>query len=74
MGIETLRPLLVSAAEAARMLGVGHSLFYEMGADGRLGPMPIRFGRKCLWRTDELRQWCEDGCPPRCKWQGGAGQ
>jgi len=67
----TLEPLLVDVAGAARMLSIGHSLLYEMASDGRLGPMAIPFGRKKLYRIDELRRWVQEGCKPRSQWLGG---
>jgi len=65
----TVEKLLVDVTEAARMLGIGRTLLYEMLVDGRLGPIPITFGRKKLWRTEELRHWVEAACPGREKWQ-----
>lgn len=63
-------PLLCSALEAAKMLGIGKSLFYEMNSDGRLGPAPIRFGKRTLWRIDELTDWIRDGgAVSREEWQ-----
>jgi predicted DNA-binding transcriptional regulator AlpA len=45
--------LLVSAAGAAALIGVGRSHFYAMHSSGRLGPMPVRLGRRTLWRRDD---------------------
>jgi excisionase family DNA binding protein len=64
----SLEPLLVGAAEAANLLGIGRSLFYQMSATGQLGPMPIRFGKRRLWRFSELKAWVEAGCPKREVW------
>ena len=64
----SLEPLLVPASEAARLLSVGRSLFYQMHSKGTLGPMAVRFGRKTLWRVDELRAWTEHSCPGRDEW------
>jgi len=60
--------LLVNANGAAGMLGIGRSLLYQMASDGRLGPMPIAFGRKTLYRVEELRAWTAANCPPRNLW------
>jgi len=63
-------PLLVDAAESARLLGISRALLYSMAADGRLGPMSVAFGRRRLWITDELRRWVlhDPPCPPRAEW------
>ena len=62
------QPLLLSADEGARLVGVGRSLWWSMHSSVRLGPLPIKLGRRTLWRRDELTQWVEAGCPARVKW------
>ncbi len=66
MAVES--PLLLSAEDAADLLGIGRSHFYALHSSGRLGPQPVRLGRRTLWRADELRAWCEEDCPPRVRW------
>lgn len=61
-------PLLVNAREAARMLSLGKTKFYELHVSGRL-PMPVRFGRAVRWRADELAAWVRSGCPERQRWE-----
>ncbi len=60
--------LLVSLDEAARLLGIGKTTFYQLCSSGRIGPMAIKFGRRSLFRLDELREWVAVDCPPRVKW------
>jgi len=60
--------LLLSFAEAARILGVSRSFLYEMNASGQLGPLPVTFGRKTLFAAQELAAWVAAGCPGRTKW------
>jgi len=64
----TSEPLLVGAAEAAELLGIGRSLFYELNSTGQLGPKCIRFGRRRLWKFAELKSWVEANCPSRERW------
>ena len=63
-----VEPLLIGAQDAAELLGMGRTCFYAMESSGRIGPLPIRFGRKVLWRRGELERWVESGCPPRARW------
>ena len=64
-----IEPFLVDADAAAELLSVGKSLFYEMGATGRLGPMPISLtSKKKVWLRKELECWCDRRCPPRDEW------
>ena len=61
----TPESLLVSAREAAELLGVGKSLLYQMASDGRLGPVPI-LGSK--YSRQELIDWVHKRCPAREQW------
>lgn len=65
---ETFAPLLVDAAGAARLLGIGKSLFYQMASTGRLGPMPVEFHSKKLWSVEEIQDWIRAQCPCRDEW------
>jgi predicted DNA-binding transcriptional regulator AlpA len=31
-------------------------------------PLPVRLGRRTLWRAEELAEWCRAGCPSRDRW------
>jgi len=66
---QTIEPLLVSPSEAARLLGISRSLLYQFISDGRFGIVPISFGRKRLYRVQELREYVQAGCPQAEKWQ-----
>ena len=66
---QTIEPLMANSSAAARLLGgISKSFFYQLHSTGQLGPMPIAFGRKKLWRVDELRCWVKNGCPNREVW------
>ena len=58
LGGHMIEPLLVNSAEAARLLGIGKSLFYEQISVGRIFS-PIRINSKSLWSVEKLRQWVE---------------
>jgi excisionase family DNA binding protein len=60
-------PLLLDAKQAAAMLGIGRTHLYALHSSGRL-PLPLRLGRRTLWRADELKNWVSAGCPSRQKW------
>ena len=61
--------LLLSAQDAAKLLGIGRSHFYGLHSSGRLGPLPVKLGRRALWNRKELEAWVEAGCPTREQWQ-----
>ncbi len=63
-----ITPELLSLDQVAALLGVGPTLIKSMHADGRLGPQPVRLGRRRLWRRRELEAWIASGLPPRVKW------
>ena len=66
--LKHIEPLLVGAVGAAKLVGVGKSLFYEMASTGRLGPMPIMFNSKKMYSVIELREWVLHKCPLREQW------
>ena len=63
-----MESLLLSAEESAKLLGIGRTLFYSMHSSGRLGPMPIKLGRRSLWNRKEIEEWAGLGCPARRQW------
>jgi excisionase family DNA binding protein len=65
----TIESLLLSAENAAEMLSIGRTLFYAMHSSGRLGPLPVKLGRRTLWNRQELESWVKAGCPVRKLWQ-----
>lgn len=64
-----MESLLLSAEDSAELLGIGRTLFYSMHSSGRLGPLPVKLGRRSLWNRKELETWVGAGCPARQQWQ-----
>lgn len=62
-------PLGLSAADAAKLLGISGSHFHEMRKDGRLGPDAKRLGRCRRYDREELLSWWRAGCPSRDRWR-----
>ena len=62
-------PLLLSAEDAATLLGISRSLFYSLHSAGKVGPLPIRLNRRTLWSRKELELWVDNDCPTRPQWQ-----
>jgi len=61
-------PLLVDARDAARLLGIGRTLFLQLDNSGRLGPLGLKLGKRRLWSVEELRAWVQAGAPRREIW------
>ncbi len=59
-----IEPLLISAEDAARLIGVSRSKWYQLYDEGRI-PLPLKIDRRSLWRVAELRDWVAGGCKPR---------
>ncbi len=69
MQCESIIPLALCASDAAALIGVGKSCFYEMHASGRLGPLPISLtSKKKVWLRGEIELWCAHRMPSRDKW------
>ena len=60
-------PLLLDAKAAARLCGISRSHFLALHSSGRV-PLPVRLGRRTLWRAPELAAWIQAGCPARDRW------
>jgi predicted DNA-binding transcriptional regulator AlpA len=65
--VENPKPLLLSAEAAARLIGIGRSLFWSMHSAGKV-PLPVGLGKRRLWRRAELEKWVDAGCPERVRW------
>ena len=61
-------PLLVKTDDAARMLGMSKTAFKSHLASGRIGPLPIRFGKSVRFSVAELADRCAQGCMGRQRW------
>ena len=60
--------LLLGAREAAALLGICKTTFYDWDRAGRI-PSPKRFGKTRKWSRTELLAWEEAGCPTREEWE-----
>ena len=61
--------LVLTAAEAAQLLGISVRHFWSLLASGRIGPQPLAFGRTRRWRRAELVEWIAAGAPSRDQWR-----
>jgi predicted DNA-binding transcriptional regulator AlpA len=66
--IVALPLLLVPAGVAGPMCGRSEASWWRDHAARRV-PAPIKLGGRTLWRTQELREWVESGCPDRRTWE-----
>jgi len=61
--------LLWTAEDVCHRLHVGRTRLYASLKSGTFGPLPVKaFGRRLLFRADEVREWVAAGCPPRRAW------
>lgn len=67
-GVNVGSPLGLAASDAAQLIGVSLSHFYQLHKTGRL-PLPIRLGRSVRWIRSELVEWLETGAPSRSRWE-----
>ena len=62
--------LLIDAVEFSQLLGIGRSTFFALVSCGRIGPEPIRLGKRRLYQRAEVEAWVAAKCPPRRLWEG----
>lgn len=60
-------PLMIDAKKAARLCGIGRTLWLDLKNAGHV-PEPIRLGGRVLWNTEEIRAWLKAGCPFQDRW------
>lgn len=62
--------LLVSAKKAAAICGMSLRTWWRKDAAGQV-PAAVTVGGSSTkrWRFEELRRWCEVGCPSRDNWE-----
>jgi predicted DNA-binding transcriptional regulator AlpA len=60
--------IVLTATEAAKLLGISQRHFWRCHATGQLGPRPISLGRSKRWRIEELQTWLAAGAPARQRW------
>lgn len=65
-----MEPLLVSAKQITehRILPFALRTLRRMDASGKM-PRAVTIGAKKLWKTADLRQWVEMGCPDRVEFE-----
>jgi len=64
-----LKPFLVSISEAARLLGISRSAFYQYISSGQLGITPkATIGNKKLYAVSDIELFVNSGCPNRDNW------
>ena len=61
-------PLLLGAGNAAKFVGIGKTLWYQLNSEAKI-PAPIKLNKRVLWRRDELHEWADAGCPLRTDWE-----
>jgi len=54
-------PLLITAAELARLLQVSTRTLWRLRSAGEL-PEAVRLGGAVRWRLDEIRKWIAGSC------------
>jgi excisionase family DNA binding protein len=59
--LREIRPLLLSAGEVARVLGVSTRTLWRLQSGGRL-PEPVRLGGSTRWRVSDIERWVAEGC------------
>ena len=60
--------LLLSAVELSKVLGISRTTVWSLHSSGLI-PLPVRLGRRTLWRVEEIHRWVDAGCPSREKWE-----
>lgn len=60
---------LITAVEAAAIIGVSRWTFDSWVAAGLAPVAQIRIGKTIRWSRSELAEWLAAGAPPRAEWE-----
>jgi len=60
--------LLLTSDGLARLLNISKRTLMRLRSVGKL-PRPIQLGRLVRWRTTEVHEWVEAGCPALAIWE-----
>ncbi len=58
---ELVQPLLITAAELAKLLQVSKRTLWRLRSAREL-PEAVRLGGAVRWRLDKIKKWIADGC------------
>jgi len=61
--LEIGQPLLISADELARLLGISTRTIWRRLSGGEI-PKPVRLGKSVRWRLADIESWIDGGCIP----------
>jgi predicted DNA-binding transcriptional regulator AlpA len=64
----TIAPLLLTSEQAADLCNLSITSWKTQARCGRVGPVPLRFGKSVRWVRSELEDWIACGAPPRTQW------
>jgi excisionase family DNA binding protein len=64
----TNNPLMISADDLARELGISTRTVRRLDLEGKL-PGPVRIGRAVRWPRQTIVEWIAAGAPPRREWE-----
>ena len=59
-----MKKLLLTATEVAQLVGLSDKQIHRLNDRGDI-PRPVRVGGSVRWRTSELEDWVDSGCPHR---------
>ena len=71
--VETLRPALMTAEQLAALLQISTRTVWRLKSAERL-PKPVEVGGSVRWRTEEIHNWINRGCPSTGERENPAGR
>jgi predicted DNA-binding transcriptional regulator AlpA len=65
----TEKPLLLNANQAAEILNLSRTGFYNLRITGRFPLKPVSINSKILFKRADVEKWVSAGCPPAKEWE-----
>lgn len=67
-GISQSEPLLLTAVQLAKLLGISRRTVFRLTSSAKL-PRPIYISRLCRWSHAEIQDWIKADCPTLSEWE-----
>ena len=53
--------LLLNGREAASLVGIGKSMWYQLHSENRV-PKPVRLNKRIFWKRNDILSWVQADC------------
>ena len=71
VNIPSTEPILIDPRTTAALIDISLRHLYALLSSQRIGPEPIKLGRRTVFNKSQIIAWADAGCPTRRIWKMG---